>query len=75
MDYKSSIFNRGQGENDFPLEVGGKQFTLLVKHEPANAGGFIDLLDSGQQAKTILHIDQKVRKVTKAEYNAVFDQK
>jgi hypothetical protein len=68
-----AVLNRSfDGGNEFPVKLGGKTLSILVTHGHDNADISVELVRPSQPTEQILHVDHRTRRVTKAEYEALF---
>jgi hypothetical protein len=73
---KYSVLNRSfEGEDRFPIKIGGKPLTILVKHGHKHSDVSIELLRPGQPPEQLLYANEWPRRVTKAEYETLFGQR
>ena len=66
------IMHRQFGETVFPIDLGGHRMALVVKNDASGTWTSISLRKDAEPEREIWRLDQRPRRVSAAEYAAIF---
>jgi hypothetical protein len=69
-----NVFNRRIGQTEFPLEIGGKMFSLVVTIAPVASEVSVDLVSTHESSR-LWHLDERTRRVSGSEYRSLFQNR
>jgi hypothetical protein len=69
------VLNRGMGDTEIPIEVGGQRIVLIAKdHYYPDLWKALELQRPGDAPQRIWYLDERPRHVSREEYERSFSQ-